>query len=421
MSAKASPARQLLLSLQDEGAVADLPLQDVLADLAALGIDPGASVAVIKKQAARPAALRRQAVPPPPPEPEPQPLRALEPDLAEEPEPMLRPVPQPAARPTPQPAAEPIPGPAVPTRPKAEVHYRAAQPATDLMADMRIRADGAEAIEEGQRQRKRRPGLALVGTLVAMAVIAAVTVQVWPEVRDLDLATMLASIEPPQPAQEAAPAPAEPVADAEVTISRVEPVPPPAPAPAPEPEPPPPPAPEPAAAPAPAPAPPPQEVTPAPATQAPAAQPQPPASAESAAPLNIVPRVEAPPVQEARLPENVERPFTAPPSITAVLPVERALLAEAGTGILSSGSRSGGRSSDESRLAGRIEEAERIAAGRQIAALVAIQSGEGDYDAVILKRPRVDETRTIADADPALIPILGDTAHLFDLVRLAPR
>ena len=134
-----------------------------------------------------------------------------------------------------------------------------------------------------------------------------------------------------------------------------------------------------------------------------------------------MPRVEAPPVQEARLPENVERPFTAPPSITAVLPVERALLAEAGTGILSSGSRSGGRSSDESRLAGRIEEAERIAAGRQIAALVAIQSGEGDYDAVILKRPRVDETRTIADADPALIPILGDTAHLFDLVRLAPR
>ncbi len=147
----------------------------------------------------------------------------------------------------------------------------------------------------------------------------------------------------------------------------------------------------------------------------------PPAAADPNAPLNIVPRVEPPPVQEARLPENVERPFTAPPSITAIVPVERQLLAEAGTGILSSGGRQGSRSRDETRLSGRLEEAQRIAAGRQIAALVALQSADGTYDAVILKRPRVDETRTIADADPALIPILGDIAHQFDLVRLAPR
>ncbi len=90
----------------------------------------------------------------------------------------------------------------------------------------------------------------------------------------------------------------------------------------------------------------------------------------------------------------------------------------AGTGMLSSGSR---RSATETRLATRVEDAQRIAAGRAIAALVTLRSAEESYDAVILQRPRVEEDRTIADADQTLIPIMGDTAHLFDLVRLAPQ
>ena len=226
----------------------------------------------------------------------------------------------------------------------------------------------------------------------------------WPEILDVDLPAFIAGLETErQPAAPAAPqvAPAEP--GSEVSVSRLEPVPPPTPA-APA-------APPPEARPEPAPAPPPRAVEPAPAPQAAA-------PADPNAPLNIVPRVQAPVVEEARLPENVARPFTAPPSITVIVPVDRALLAEAGTGILSSGSR---QTSAERRLAARSEDAERIAAGRQIAALVTLQSAEETYDAAILKRPRVDETRTIADADPALIPILGDTAHLFDLVRLPPQ
>ena len=464
MSGKASPARQLLLSLQDEGSVADLSLDEVLADLAALGIDPAASLAVIKKQAGRPAALRRPVAPPPPPEPEtvpepapatlrepdPPPLRAFEPPADPVPPPApppdppasLQPIAGPAPEPTPQPTPEPV---RTTPRPPGVARYRdvqpgTPQPATDLMADMRIRADGAEAIEGGKKPAKKRSAFAMAGMLVVMAGLAVVTIRVWPEMSDLDVDSLLDRIEVPQPAQQAEPAPAEPLPETDVTVGRVEPVPPPAPPPAPEPEPAPAAAPAPAPQPAPAPAPAPQsapqqatasapqQVAPAPQPAAPqpaapATAAQPAAAADPNAPLNIVPRVEAPeaPAQVARLPENVERPFTAPPSITAILAVERELLAEAGTGILASGARSGGRSSDESRLAGRVEEAQRIAAGRQIAAIVALQSAEGPYDAVILKRPRVDETRTIADADPALIPILGDTAHLFDLVRLAPR
>ncbi len=413
MSAKPSPARQLLLSLEDEGGVADLALDEILADLQALGIDPAPAVAAVRKQAARPAAMLRQTQQPRPPDPEPEPEPEPEPQPASPPLPTT----QPQIYRDPEPVSEPPP---VTPRP-AVASYRTPEPATDLMADMRIRAGGAEAIERDEKpKRKGRPVVTLIGSLALVATLAAVTVAFWPEVRDLDPESLLARIDPPQQAPPAEPATTDSVQESEVTITRVEPVPPPEPAPAPEPEPP------------PAPAPEAQAVAPAPATQAPAAQPpaqattaapaaQSPAAADPNAPLNIVPKVEAPPVQEARLPENVERPFTAPPSITTVVPVERELLAEAGTGILSSGARSGGSGSDESRLSGRLEEAQRIAAGRQIAALVAMRSAEGDYDAVILKRPRVDETRTIADADPALIPILGDTAHLFDLVRLAPR
>lgn len=457
MSGKASPARQLLLSLQDEGGVADLSLDEVLADLAALGIDPAASVAVIKKQAGRPAALRRPVAPPPPPEPEtvpepapatlrepdPPPLRAFEPPAEPTPPPPPPPDPPPGLQPIAGPAPDPIPEPVRTTpRPPGVARYRdmqpgTPQPAADLMADMRIRADGAEAIEGGRKPAKKRSAFAMAGMLVVMAGLAVVTIRVWPEMRDLDVDSLLDRIDVPQPTQQAEPAPAEPLPETDVTVGRVEPVPPPAPPPEPEPAPAATPAPAPAPAPQPAPAPAPaqqtapqqatasapQQVAPAPQPAAPATAAQPAAAADPNAPLNIVPRVQAPeaPAQVARLPENVERPFTAPPSITAILAVERELLAEAGTGILASGARSGGRSSDESRLAGRVEEAQRIAAGRQIAAIVALQSAEGPYDAVILKRPRVDETRTIADADPALIPILGDTAHLFDLVRLAPR
>ena len=444
MSAKPSPARQLLLALEDDGGVADLSPDEVMADLAALGIDPAALIAGVRKQAARPAGMRRRVMEPPPepepappPEPEPAPpLQTEQPDIHREPIPQPEIYREPPPQPDPPPVSatqpqilrdpDPVPEPPPVTPRPGIASYRTPAPATDLMADMRIRAGGAEAIErEGPPKEKKKGGsaLAIFGTLAVVAGLAAVTVAVWPQVRDLDLASLMERVDPPQPVQQAEPAPT--VQESEVTVSRVEPVPPPAPPPAPEPEPPPAAAPEPQAV---AQAPAPQVVAPAPAAQpaqqpaaaAPAPQPQP--AADPNAPLNIVPKVEPPPpVQEARLPENVERPFTAPPSITTIVPVERELLAEAGTGILSSGVRQGGRSTDEARLSDRLEEAQRIAAGRQIAALVAIQSAEGDYDAVILKRPRVDETRTIADADPALIPILGDSAHLYDLVRLAPR
>lgn len=297
--------------------------------------------------------------------------------------------------------------PAAPLRPA----YGTVGKGPDLMADIGTRAGGAAEIEESkerkERKERRKGGLALaiLGLFAASAAAAAVVVSVWPEVLDMDPATVLATLVPEKTVVEAEPQPDQPAP--EVTVSRVEPVPPPQPEPVvvvrPEPAPPPPP--QPAA----------QVAVPAPAAQ-------PSTATDPNAPLNIVPKVQAPPVQEARLPENVARPFTPPPAIVAFVPVERELLVESGTGVLSSGSRAGGGpTADERRLATRVEEAQRIAAGRPIAALVTMSGADESYDAVILKRPRVEEDRTIADADPSLIPIMGDVAHLYDLVRLAPQ
>lgn len=376
MSAVGSPARQLLMLVEDEASIANMPIAEVIDELAALGVDPAAAIARARKRSGAPTQRRR---PPPPP------VRPAEPE-------------------------EPI----QPSE-AAKSDYGEAAPGPDLMADIGIRASVAPEIAERQR---RGGGVWIVGgVLVAAAVAAFAAVTVWPEFADLDRLASMAGLRADQPAApENAEAPAEP--ETEVEVPRFEPVPPPVPAPTaviPRPEP--------APVQVQPPSPPP---SPQPAEPAPKAQPQPEAPPESQqfstagsdAPLNIVPRVEAPPVQEARLPENVARPFTAPPSIVAIVPVERELLAEAGTGILSSGSR---RTAEETRLAGRMPDAERIAAGRAIAALVAMRSAEDSFDAVILQRPRAEEGRTIADADPSLIPILGDTAHLFDLVRLAPQ
>ena len=374
MSAGGSPARQLLMLVEDEASLANMPIAEVIDELAALGVDPAAAIARARKRAGAPAAGRR---PPPPP------IRPAEPEEVEQP-------------------AETI---------KAD--YMEAAPGPDLMADIGVRASVAPEIAERQR---RGGGVWIVaGMLVAVAAAAFGAVMVWPEIADLDRLASMAGLQADQSAApEAVVAPAEP--EPEIEVSRLEPVPPPVPAPTPvvtRPEP------EPVQVTPPSPPPSPQPVEPSPRAQ-PEAQPESQQflTAGSDAPLNIVPRVEPPPVQEARLPADVARPFTAPPSIIAIVPVERELLAEAGTGILSSGSR---QTAEETRLAGRVEDAQRIAAGRAIAALVTMRSAEDSYDAVILQRPRVEEDRTIADADPALIPILGDTAHLFDLVRLAPQ
>jgi outer membrane biosynthesis protein TonB len=372
MSAGGSPARQLLMLVEDEASIANMPIAEVIDELAALGVDPATAIARARKRSGAPAGQRRPAPPP---------VRPPKPEVAELPAEM------------------------------AKASYKEAEPGPDLMADVGVRASVAPEIDEGKR---RGGGLWIVaGLFVAAAAAAYGAMTIWPEFTDFDRIAALAGLQTDQPA---APGTVEVPAEAEtaIEVSRLEPVPPPVPAPTavvtrPEPEP--------VQAPPPSPTPSPQPVEPAPKAQ-PQPEPQTVLPTESGAPINIVPRVEPPPVQESRLPADVARPFTAPPSIVAVVPVERELLAEAGTGILSSGSR---RTAEETRLAGRVEDAERIAAGRAIAALVTMRSAEESYDAVILQRPRVEEDRTIADADPALIPILGDTAHLFDLVRLAPR
>lgn len=388
-----TPARQLLLLLGDEGAVAEQPIEEVVDELAALGLDASATIAMVRKQTARPAP---QPTPAPQPIPEPTPMHPVS---AVEPAAPVRRI---------QPVEPEVPvEPAAPLRPA----YGTVGKGPDLMADIGTRAGGAAEIEESkerkERKERRKGGLALgiIGLFAASAAAAAVVVSVWPEVLDMDPATVLATLVPEKTVVEAEPQPDQPAP--EVTVSRVEPVPPPQPEPVV------------VVRPEPAPAPPPQPVAQV-AVPAPAAQP--PTATDPNAPLNIVPKVQAPPVQEARLPENVARPFTPPPAIVAFVPVERELLVESGTGVLSSGSRAGGGpTADERRLATRVAEAERIAAGRPIAALVTMSGADESYDAVILKRPRVEEDRTIADADPSLIPIMGDVAHLFDLVRLAPQ
>ncbi len=391
-----TPARQLLLLLGDEGAVAEQPIEEVIDELAALGLDASATVAMVRKQTARPAP---QPTPAPQPIPDPTPLRPVE---------AIEPVAPPRR-------IQPV-EPEVPVRPVAPLQpaYSTVGNGPDLMADIGTRAGGAAEIEESKERKERKErrkggmALAILGLFAASAAAAAVVVSVWPEVLDMDPATVLATLVPEKTVIAAEPQPDQP--PTEVTVSRVEPVPPPQPEPVVVVRP------EPAPAPAPPPQPAAQVAVPAPASQ-PAAT-----ATDPNAPLNIVPKVQAPPVQEARLPENVARPFTPPPAIVAFVPVERELLAESGTGVLSSGSRAGGGpSADERRLATRVADAERIAAGRPIAALVTMSGADESYDAVILKRPRVEEDRTIADADPSLIPILGDVAHLFDLVRLAPQ
>ena len=388
-----TPARQLLLLLGDEGAVAEQPIEEVIDELAALGLDASATIAMVRKQTARPAP---QPTPAPQPIPDPTPLRPMESV-------------EPAAPPR---RIQPV-EPEAPTKPAAPVQpaYGTVGKGRDLMADIGTRAGGAAEIEESKERKERKErrkggmALAILGLFAASAAAAAVVVSVWPEVLDTDPATVLATLVPEKTAATPAPQPDQPAP--EVTVSRVEPIPPPQP--------------EPVVVARPEPAPPPQpQPTAQVAAPAPAAQPSP--VTDPTAPLNIVPKVQAPPVQEARLPENVARPFTPPPAIVAFVPVERELLAESGAGILSGGSRAGGGpSADERRLATRVADAERIAAGRPIAALVTMSGADETYDAVILKRPRVEENRTIADADPSLIPILGDVAHLFDLIRLAPQ
>lgn len=414
MSAAGSPARQLLLLLEDEASLASLPIDEVAEELALLGVDPAASIGRARKWASRPAA---------PPAAPPPIMRAERPEDMAPPvapvAPVVRPVPVEPVEPV-----EPVSGPPVSEAPVADASdtaglgYSTAPPGPDLMADIGIRADSASDAP------KKKSGAGTAVMIVLLAVIlggGVAAYKIWPEIADLEqIAGIANGLSPPSTDPGPADAPPEPAP--EVSVSRLEPIPPPAPPPttvevrpaAPEP------APQPAfvvAEPAPAPQPESPPATQASPESAPGAVPQTPAGTDPGAPLNIVPRVEAPPVQEARLPADVARPFTAPPSIVAIVPVERELLAAAGTGMLSSGSR---RSAEETRLAARLEDAQRIAAGRAIAALVTLRSPEESYDAVILKRPRVEEDRTIADADQTLIPIMGDTAHLFDLVRLAP-
>lgn len=358
MTGNLSPARRLLLLLQEESGLAFLPASEVMDDLVALGVDPGDLTARIRKRAAASNA-QAQAAPA-------APAATLEPTPASEPD-VLR--------------------------------YSAAPPDGELAPDVRIRAGGSP--DRADRGSRGRSAVAVAGVLAALSASAVVAVTLWPdEIVDLLSPPSAPQASRPDPATSYSPAEAAP--EAEVSVTRLEPVPPPAP-------------PEVAVAPRrrdpePTPAPPattPQRVEP---VQQLAENPDP------NAPINIVPKVDpAPVVEEARLPGNVDRPFTAPPSIVAMVPVEREVLAEAGTGILS---RSGRRTADERRLAARVEDAERISAGRPVAALVTVRSAEESYDAVILKRPRVEEDRTIADAEPVLIPLLGDIAHQFDLIRL---
>ncbi|NNG03212.1 MAG: hypothetical protein HKM95_03825, partial [Inquilinus sp.] len=179
MSAGGSPARQLLLYVEDEAALEDLPIAEVNGDLAALGIDPAALIALARKRAEPPAA-------------------------------------------PPRPAAPTVPV-AEPEKPD-EVSYHVAEPAPDIMADMRIRPSGSPDDDE---QPRRRGGAVwvLAGLLVVAAAAGFGALKLWPEVADLDRLVAMVGPAAEQPAAEAD-EPFVPAGEA-VVVSRLEPVPPP--------------------------------------------------------------------------------------------------------------------------------------------------------------------------------------------------
>ena len=103
MNPGGSPARHLLLILEDETSVLDLPLPEILEDLSALGIDPGDSIMQAQKRAHSP--ILKQPVEAPAPPPPIEPVKPVAPAPPIEPVEPMRPA-EPVAAPPPPPQGD---------------------------------------------------------------------------------------------------------------------------------------------------------------------------------------------------------------------------------------------------------------------------------------------------------------------------